>query len=106
MLCRWILARITRELEDPDNWPSNRTDLHISGHASCIAEGLTVPWFFSKLDADNIDYGLFLELSGKMVKNMFMPLMVVLFPRFSHVSSMQSGKNAVSKWTYQQLESV
>lgn len=46
------------------HWP-RATRLDVKGHASCIAEGLSVPWFFSKLDENNIDYDLDLELNGQ-----------------------------------------
>ncbi|KAK9785871.1 hypothetical protein WJX73_004958 [Symbiochloris irregularis] len=62
---RWTLARMTREIHPPsEDRPSNRTWLHLRGHASCLAEGLSVPWFFALLDAVQMDYSVKLELTG------------------------------------------
>ena len=65
-LLRWILQRITRDPQrDAAGQPTNRTVLNLEGHASCIAEGLAVPWLFSMLDAAKVDYWLNVELSGR-----------------------------------------
>ncbi|KAK9804534.1 hypothetical protein WJX73_005469 [Symbiochloris irregularis] len=55
---RWALARMTRDT------PGRETHIHLTGHASCIAEGFSVPWFFATLDTCNIDYTLDVELTG------------------------------------------
>ncbi|KAK9804645.1 hypothetical protein WJX73_003428 [Symbiochloris irregularis] len=60
---RWILPRMNRNTEcNHAYWTGTR--LFVKGHASCIAEGLSVPWFFSMLDENNIDCFLDLELEG------------------------------------------
>ncbi|KAK9804639.1 hypothetical protein WJX73_002611 [Symbiochloris irregularis] len=62
---RWALARISRDTDrDSDGCFEKGTSLFLEGHASCIAESLSVPYFFSALDALQIDYALGIELSG------------------------------------------
>lgn len=53
-----------RKATRSNGWLVNGTHLFVKGHASCIAEGLSLPWFFSMLDEHNIDYDMWLELHG------------------------------------------
>ncbi|KAK9812534.1 hypothetical protein WJX73_006779 [Symbiochloris irregularis] len=55
---RWVLARMTR----PQQEQSSQTTLNLKGTAGCIAEGFTVPWFFSILEERGIAYHLNVEL--------------------------------------------
>lgn len=63
---RWALARVGKGERDADypDYLANGTRLFVKGHASCIAEGLSVPWFFTQLDEKSLDYDLCLELDG------------------------------------------
>ena len=59
MLSRWSLARMkTGKARSPPIY------INLKGQASCMAEGLSVPWFFAALQDLNIRYMMDLELFG------------------------------------------
>ncbi|KAK9785683.1 hypothetical protein WJX73_005592 [Symbiochloris irregularis] len=57
---RWTLARMS---QSKHVWDYG-TKINLKGHASCIAEGLTVPWFFTALADKDVPYAMDVDLHG------------------------------------------